>query len=336
MTRAIAAGLLSLALALAPAGTGSRASAQTGGHVARIGILDGGAAGNYSDRHYWQAFREQLARLGYVDGKTVALEYRWANYERGRLPELASELTRLPVEIIVVPSTVVAEVAKRATERIPIVVPLMADPVATGLVASLARPGGNITGLTTLSAELSAKRLELLKEMVPSLSRVAILWDANMRPFELAVKQTEAAAKALGLQLQVLGLRAHDDLDPAFAAMVLEEAQAVIVAVPAGSPRFGENPAATAAMMARHKLPAAYAEREYAQAGGLVSYGPSYPDLFRRAAHYVDKIIKGARPADLPVEEPTRFELVVNLRAAEALGLTVPASILARADAVIE
>jgi putative ABC transport system substrate-binding protein len=304
--------------------------------VRRVGILDPRAAGGYSDQHYWSAFREQMRALGYTQGSTVAFDFRWANGDVARLAPLTAELVSRRVSIIVALATPAAQAAKRVTTEVPIVVPLMADPVGVGLVASLARPGGNVTGLSTISAELSAKRLELLRELVRGLSRAAIVWADENPAFALAAQQAEVAAQLLGVALQVVGLSAAGGAERAVAAVVGEQAQGLVVAVPAGGSFSGGDPVEMAAIVARQRLPAVYAEKEYVQAGGLISYGPDYVDLFRRAAVYADKILKGARPADLPVEQPTKFELAINLRAARALGIDVSPTLIARADEVIE
>jgi putative tryptophan/tyrosine transport system substrate-binding protein len=256
---------------------------------------------------------------------------------RSRLAERAAELVKLRVSAIVVTSTTAALAARSVTSDIPIVVPLMADPIGAGLAASLNRPGGNVTGLTTLSAELSAKRLEILKEVVPALRRVAILWEDTNPAFAITVSQTQAAARTLGIATVVRGIRAEGGVEPALQVIERDRVEGVIIAVPAGGGgSSARDPRALADRVARLHLPATFAERAYVEAGGLLSYGPDYPDLFRRAATYVDKIIKGAKPGDLPVEEPTRFQLVVNLDTAKALGVTIPQSVLARADEVIE
>ena len=304
-------------------------------NVQRVGIIDASTAGGYNDEHYWKAFRDQMRTFGYVEGTNVEFDARWADGNLAALPALTLELLRLPVRVIVTLSTPVAQAAKSVTNEVPIVVPLMADPVGVGLVASLARPDGNVTGLSTISAELSAKRLELLREIVPNLSRAAIIW-AELNPaFALTVQHTETAAQSLGVSLRVVGVRTARDFEKAVAEVVAEQVQGVIVAVPAGSFSSGDL-VQIATMMAQQRLPATYAEKEYVQAGGLLSYGPDYPDLFRRAATYTDKILKGARPADLPVEQPTKFELAVNRNTARALGVEVPPTLLATADEVIE
>ena len=311
------------------------ARAQTTTKVQRVGILDGGAAGGYADQHYWSAFREQMRALGYIDGKNVVFDVRRADGDLARLPGLMAGLVNLPVSVIVALSTPLAQAARSVTTQVPIVVVAMADPVGIGLAASLARPGGNVTGLSTLSAELSAKRLELLREIVPTLSRAAIIWADQNPAFALTVRQTEIAARSLGVSLHVVGVRAAGGFEKAVAAVVAERVQGLIVAVPVGGSFSGTDLAEITAILARQQLPTAYAEKEYVRAGGLVSYGPEYIDLFRRAATYTDKVLKGVRPADLPVEQPTKFELVVNLKTAKALGLEVPPTLLARADEVI-
>ncbi len=311
------------------------ASAQTP-TIARVGILDPGAVGSYSDTFYWSAFRKQMHALGYVEGHTIAFENRWANDDLAHLPALTNELVNLHVNVILARSTPTALAARSVTSKIPIVVPLMADPVGIGLVSSLARPGGNVTGLSTISAELSAKRLELLRDIVPNLSRAAILWDDTNPAFALSVRHTEAAATALGLSLQVIAARAAGSIDNVLAALAKERAQGLIVAIPIGSSQFGGDFAQFTAAIARQKMPAVYAEKEYVKAGGLASYGPDYVDLFRRAAIYTDKILKGAAPADLPVEEPVKFETVVNLKVAKELGIAISSMLLVRADEVIE
>jgi putative ABC transport system substrate-binding protein len=276
-----------------------------------------------------------MRTLGYVEGTNVMFDARWADGNSAALPGLTSELLRLPVRVIVALSAPVAQAARSVTSEVPIVVPLMADPVGVGLVASLAKPGGNVTGLSTISAELSAKRLELLREIVPNLSRAAIIWAERNPAFALTVRHTEVASQSLGVGLRVVGVRAVRDFEKAVAELAAEQVQGVIVAVPAGSFSISDLAQLTA-IAAQQRLPAIYAEKEYVHAGGLVSYGPDYPDLFRRAATYADKILRGMRSADLPVEQPTKFEFTINRKTALALGLDVPPTLLARADEVIE
>jgi putative tryptophan/tyrosine transport system substrate-binding protein len=307
------------------------AEPQQAGKVSRIGYLSAGALPTYPT--FENAFREGLRELGYVEGRNIALEYRWAEGKYERLPELAAELVRLKVDVILAVSTPAAQAAKAATRTIPIVFTLVADPVASGLVSSLARPSGNITGLPSLSSEIIGKQLELLKETVPRVSRVAILQnpDASSHPF--MVREAAGAARALGVQLRVLGARNPNDLHAAFTAMTGDRTEALLVLA---DPFFRTHGARIADFAAKSRLPSLSGEREQTEAGGLMSYGLSRLDMFRRAAIYVDKILKGAKPADLPVEQPTKFELVINVKTAKALGLTIPPSLLARADQVIE
>jgi len=278
-------------------------------------------------------FRRGLRELGYAEGTTIVIEYRYAEGKRDRLPELAAELVRLKVDVIVALSTLAALPAKKATAAIPIVM-TSGDPVGTGLVASLARPGGNVTGLTAFSPDLVGKRLELLKQAIPGLVRVAVLWDSAGPSKIIEFKEAEATAPALGLQLQSLEVRApHPDLQAAFGAASRERAQGLVVL---NNPLTLTYRAQIAAMAISNRLPSMFDGRDYAEAGALISYGANVSDLFRRAAIYVDKILKGAKPADLPVEQPTKFELIINLKTAKALGLTIPPAVLARADEVIE
>ena len=314
----------------------SLAAAASDAEIPHVGILDPQSKGGIQDRQYWSAFREGMHALGYDDGKTVIFDDRWADYDYRRLPALASELIQLRVRIIVAASTPAIIAARSATSQVPIVSPLMADPVGSGFAQSLARPGGNITGLSAMSAELSAKRLEQLKEIVPSLSRVGMLWDQNIQSFALSVRQTEAAARTLGLPLEVQGLQSPDDYNAAFNAMAASRVQGLIVAAGPDTKMTGGDPARLTTAIAELRLPATYSAGEFVASGGLVSYGPNYPGLFRRAAYYVDRILRGANPAELPVEEPTLFELRINLKTAKVLGLTIPPSLLATAADVIE
>ena len=280
-----------------------------------------------------KAFRQGLRDLGYVEGQNIAIEYRWAEGRFERLPDLAAELVRLKVDVIVSVVTQASLAAKNATRTIPIVMVAAGDPLGSGLVASLARPGGNVTGPSSMLAELAGKELELLKETVPNVSRVAVLWNpANAVWQAQMLRATEVAARALGLQLQLLEARGPDELEGAFAAMTRERASALLVQVDV---IFALHARRIADLAAKRRLPAMYGSREHVEAGGLISYAPNVPDVFRRAATYVDKILKGAKPADLPVEQPTKFELVINLKTAKALGLTIPQAVLIRADEVI-
>jgi len=274
-----------------------------------------------------------MRELGHVEGKTFVLELRYGEGKAERFPEIARELVGLKLDMIVAATDVVIAAVKRETQTIPIVMASSNDPVATGLVASLARPGGNVTGLSLISPELSGKRLELLGEVVPGLSRVAFLWNPDVRGGVLDYNQTEAAVRSLRLQLQSVEVSRSEDLDRALSAITKERAQALIVP-PANPVAFG-NRDRIASFAQKNKLPSVYAQREYVDADGLMSYGPSTPDMHRRAATYVDRILKGAKPADLPVEQPKKFELIVNLKSAKQIGLIIPPNVLARADRVI-
>jgi putative tryptophan/tyrosine transport system substrate-binding protein len=306
------------------------AGAQQVGKVPRIGVL-----GEKSPADpFLAAFRQGLRELGYTEGQNIVVEYRYANGTVDRFPELAAELIRLKVDVLVVGGAAAARAAKAKTKTVPIVFALPGDPVGSGLVASLNRPGGNATGTSTLLPELSRKQLELLKAAVPRVSRVTVLHNSAGRPVAgLALDATREAARALAVELQVLEVRAPNELVSAFAAARAQHADALLAL---SDPVLGNKLAQLAELAAKHRLPAIYVRREFAEAGGLLAYGPSFLDNYRRAATYVDKILKGAKPADLPVEQPTKVELVINLKTAKALGLTIPPSLLARADQVIE
>ncbi len=317
---------LALGLLLAPLA----ADAQQAGKVYRIGFLSPVAP---TTAPTWdEAFRQGLRELGYVEGRNIAIEYRWAEDKYERLPDLAAELVRLKVDVIVAVA-VAARAAKQATSTIPIVFAVVGDPLGDKLVASLARPGGNITGLTTIAGELIGKQLELLKETAPQVSRVAVLQNLGTPSHPRWVREAAGAARALGVQLRALEVRRSKDLDAAFTAITGERADALLVLPDA---MFVNHRARIADFAAKSRLPSVYGLREHAEAGGLISYAANRPDILRRAATYVDKILKGAKPADLPVEQPTRFELVINLKTAKALGLTIPQSILICADQVIQ
>ncbi len=281
-----------------------------------------------------EAFRRGLRELGYVEGKTIVLEVRHSEGRAERVPELARELVGLKVDVIVTTSDFTIAAVKRETRTIPIVMVNSSDPVGTGLVASLARPGGNVTGLSNMSPELSGKRLELLREVVPGLSRVAFIWNPDIRGSMYAYKETEGAARSLLLQLQSVEVARAEDVDRAFSAVTEQRAQVLIVQTP--NPAISSNRGQVVSFAQKNRLPSMYGNAAFVDAGGLMSYGPSSPDLHRRAATFVDKILKGAKPADLPVEQPTQFELVINLKTAKQIGVTVPPSVLARADRVIE
>jgi ABC-type uncharacterized transport system substrate-binding protein len=312
------------------------AKAQQPGNVPRIGYLEIASAELPIAQAMIDAFRQGLRERGYVEGQTFVIEYRAAAGRVEWLPDLVAELARLKVNVIVASATPAALAAKQATTTIPIVSAVMGDPVGDGLVASLARPGGNITGLTFLAPALVAKRLQLLKEAVPGVSHVAALLHPGVygeHTMRDMLKETEIAAQTLGVQLQLLEARSPNEFERAFSAMVTNRTSALIVFP---SPMFYGAHRRLVDLAAKHRLPTIYAFKEAVAAGGLMSYGTSIPDLSRRAATYVDKILKGAKPADLPVEQPTKFELVINLKTAKALGLTIPPAVLARADEVIQ
>jgi ABC-type uncharacterized transport system substrate-binding protein len=308
------------------------ARAQQIGKIPLLGILNPGTA----DPPGTFAFYKGLRELGYAEGQNIAIERRHGDWKFDRFGELAAELAQLNVDVIVVMSTSPARAAKEATSTIPIVVASMADPVSDGLVSSLARPGGNITGTTFLGPELTAKRMGLLKEAIPTISRIAALWhpDAYGKlTMENLLKETEDAARALGWQLQLVAANGPGDLDGAFSAITAAGADALVAL---NSPMLYNEHKHIVELAAKNHLPAMYAAREFTDAGGLMAYGANLPEVFRRAATYVDKILKGAKPADLPIQQPTKFDLALNLKTAKTLGLTVPPSMLARADEVIE
>jgi len=278
------------------------------------------------------AFVQRLRELGWIEGRTVAFEYRWAEGRSERFAEIAAEFVRLKVDIIVTYATPPVVAAKQATAVIPIVSAVMGDPVGTGLVASLARPGGNVTGLSVLTPDLAGKRLELLREVVPNVRRLAFLANVGNPITALEMGQVEAAADALGLDVVMLEIRRPEDIAPAFETLK-DRAQALYVA---GDPLVLTNRVRINTLSLVARLPAIYNSREYVEAGGVMSYGVNWSDLFRRTAEYVDKILRGAKPADIPVEQPSKFDLVINLTTAKALGLTIPESFLLRADEVIE
>ncbi len=318
----VALGILAAALA---------AGAQQPGKVSRIGFL---STFSPSDVPRWrQAFRQGLRDLGYTESHNIAIEYRYAEGRPERLPDLAAELARLKVDVIVAETTPASLAAKQATTTIPIVMTIVADPLGNGLVSSLARPGGNITGLSLQLPELAAKRLQLLKEVVPRVSRVAVLWNPASPITAPQFTETEAAARALGLQLESLEVRGPDDFERAFQAATRRRAGALLVLEDF---LIVSQRTRIVAFAAKSRLPSVSGVPDFAEAGGFMVYAPNFPDISRRAATYVDRILKGAKPADLPVEQPTKFELVINLKTAKALGLAIPQSILIRADQVIQ
>jgi putative tryptophan/tyrosine transport system substrate-binding protein len=307
------------------------AAAQQAGKIYTIGLFTAGSLEELT--MVTAVFPDALRELGWIEGKNVAFERRYADNRLERLPELAAELVRLDVDVIVAIGTLAPLAAKQATTKIPIVMAAAGDPVASGLVPSLAQPGGNVTGMSLMAPDLGGKRLELLKEVLPRLSRVAVLWNAANPYAALLFKETQAAGRALGIEVQSLEVRGPDDFDSAFEAARRQRPDALITVE---DPLTGTHRKLIADFAARQQLPAIYGNREFVTAGGFISYGASLADLTRRAAAYVDKIFKGAKPADLPVQQPTKFELVISLKAARALGLQVSATLLARADEVIE
>lgn len=309
------------------------AGAQQSAKVARVGFLSLDLAGNPRGT---DSFVAGLRDLGYLQGRNVVIEYRDAEGKFERFPALAAELVALKVDVIVAPSVVASLAAKRATSTTPVVFAGVADPVSDGLVASLARPGGNVTGLSNLSPELVSKRLELLKEAVPGIGRVAILWQPGSgmeRTDRAALKDAQVAARALAIQLLVIETRTAAELDRAFSYMASERAKALAVL---GTPMFFIERQRVVNLAATNRLPAIYSSRAFVDAGGLMAYGASLDDLLRRSAGYVDKLLRGAKPGDLPVEQPTKFEFVVNVKTAKSLGIAIPQSVLGRADELIE
>jgi putative tryptophan/tyrosine transport system substrate-binding protein len=323
-------GLLAVILALAASGV--VAAAQQSQKVPRLGLLSNGSAHSGSARI--EAFREGLRELGYKEGKNIAIDYRYAEGKRDRLPELAAELVRLKLDVIVAAGgDSVTSAARNVTTKIPIIMTNVADPVGSGFVASLARPGGNMTGLTSVTYDLSGKRLELLKETFAKITRVAVLYDPNDPVKLVEFKDMQTSARPLAVQLQALEARRPEDFAIVFRAAKQENAGALIV-LPTALTNSHRRRITQLAEGSR--LPAIYPEGAFINDGGLMSYGPLYTDLFRRAARYVDKILKGANPADLPVEQPTKFEFIVNLKTAKQIGVTIPPNVLARADKVIK
>jgi putative tryptophan/tyrosine transport system substrate-binding protein len=315
--------VLALGLVLAPLAV----EAQPTSKIPRIGILQ-----SYPPNHpLEEAFRQGLRDVGYVEGRNIVIEYRWS--ETGQFGELAAELVRLNVDVIVAPATPAVRAARQATTTIPIVFATVGDPVGTGMVASLARPGGNITGVSLISSDLAGKRLELLREAVPRLERIAVLFNPDVPGKITEWNQAQVAASTLRIELQSVQVRAATEFERAFEAIVAGRAGALMVL---GEPLMFNHRARIATFAVQHRLPLVGFWREFAESGALLSHGPSLTDNMRRAAVYVDKILKGTKPSDLPVEQPTKFELVINLKTAKALGLTIPQSLLGRADQIIE
>jgi len=305
------------------------ARGQPAGKVYRIGVLSPG----FPPPGLLEAFRDGLRDLGYIEGKTVAIEWRFAEGRNERLAALADALVRLKVDVIFAVNTPAAQAAKKATTSIPIVIARLADPVGTGLVPSISRPGGNITGLSSITDEVAVKRLEFLKEILPGLSRVAALWNAGNPGARNVVRVIERAAPSLGLQLQLVPVRAPSDFDGAFEAAIGGRAEALFVV---DDVLVTTHKVQFLSLAAKHSLPVVASYEEFAKAGALMTFGTSVPYEYRRAAYFVDRILKGARPADLPIEQPTKFLYVINLKTAKALRLNIPQSVLVRADEVIE
>jgi putative ABC transport system substrate-binding protein len=316
-----------LALSAAPLA----AEAQQAAKVPRIGFLGNSTAA--LEANLVGPFREGLRDLGYVEGRNVLIEYRWAEGKYERFPALIDELLALKVDVIVIAGTPGTQAVKRATTSVPVVMIAVGDPVSTGIVASLNLPGGNITGLTSISEDLEGKRLELLRAVVPTVSHIAVLWNPVNASHPILEKQVQAAAQVLRMKVLSLGVRVGEELDAAFAAIGRERPDALLVLA---DRVFLHQRARIMKFAAQHRLPGVHAYRELVEAGGLMSFGPSYAGMHRRAAYFVDKILKGAKPADLPIERPANFELVINLKTAKALGLTIPQSVLVRATEVIE
>lgn len=325
-TTIIGIALWTMLLALCPSATGQQTKT-----IPRIGYLVAGTPDTQSTRT--EALQQGLRELGYIEGQTIAIEYRYAEGKVDRLPELAADLVRLKVDVIVVQSNTAARAASSATKTITIIMADGADPVANGLIASLARPGGNVTGLTNVQTDLGVKRLELLKEIVPNLTRVAVLPGPSGRG--VVLKELQEAAPSLKIQLHILEVKVADDLERAFKGAAKARVGALAMTPdPAGL--FIANQKQILELVVKNRLPAIYPNNRWVNAGGLMSYAADQLDNYRRAAVYVDKILKGAKPADLPVEQPTKFEFVINLKTAKQIGLTVPPNVLARADRVIK
>jgi putative ABC transport system substrate-binding protein len=319
--------IITLSLNLAPLA----AQGQQTGKLYRIGFLGNSTAA--LEAHLVGPFRDGLHELGYLEGRNALIEYRWAEGQYERFPALIAELIALKVDVIVTAGTPATLAVKKATTSVPLVMVAVGDPVATGIVASLKRPGGNITGLTSIAEETEGKRLELLREVLPTVSRVAVLSNPENPSLLATLKEMRAAAQVLGMKLQVLEVRTSGELEETFKVILRERPGALLVM---GDRLFLHNRQRMMNFATKQLLPVVPVHPELVEAGGLTSFGPSYPGMHRRAAYFVDRILKGAKPADLPVERPTKFELVINLKTAKALGLTIPPSVLGRADQVIQ
>jgi putative ABC transport system substrate-binding protein len=309
------------------------AEGQRAEEMPRVGYINPGFPSDPIRMRRLEAFRQGLRELGYAEGRNIALEPRWAEGKYDRYPAIAADLVRLKVHVIVTIGGAATKAAKQVTKTIPIVMSLVTDPVESGLVGSLARPGGNVTGTSIMAPDLAGKQFELLKQAVPEVSRVALLWNPANPGGAVQLREAEAAARAVGVRLQALETRDPQEIDSAFAAMTRQRAGVLVVLADAILYNQRQQ---IAELAAKSRLPSASALREYVEAGGLIAYSADSLDLERRSATFVDKILKGAKPADLPVEQPTKFELIINLKTAKALGLTIPPSVLLRADQVIE
>jgi putative ABC transport system substrate-binding protein len=308
-------------------------TAQPREKMPQVGYLTAGSQSDQGRQRRFEAFRQGLRELGYVEGQNVAIESRWAEGKDERYRDLAADLVRLKVDVIVAVGGAATKAAQQATKTIPIVMSLANDPLGSGLVTSLARPGGNVTGISLMAPDLVGKQLGVLKEMVPKVARVALLRNPANPAITQQVREAEAAPRTLGLQLQTLAARGPEEIDNAFAAMTRERAGALVVLTDS---IFTNQRRQIAELAAERRLPSIYGNPEHAEAGGLVAYGANFLDLERRAATYIDRILKGAKPGELPIEQPSRFELIINLKTAKALGLTIPPSLLLRADRTIE
>jgi putative ABC transport system substrate-binding protein len=309
---------------------GGSADAQKPAKIPTVGVLLPYSAG--SDARI-EALREGLRELGYIEGQTIRMEYRWADGQFDKLPTLANDLIRSKVDVIVAAVTQASLAAKRATDTIPIVMIAVSDPVGSGLIASFARPGSNVTGTSSMTAEIVGKQLELFKEVLPGIPRVAALWNPANPVFQAAqVQEVDSAARTLGIRLKFIEARNRDEIERVFGAIARENFRAMVVL---GDPVFISHRQRIAELAAKHRVPAVSGTRDHVEAGGLAAYGPSFAEMYRRTAYYVDRILRGAKPADLPVEQPTKFELVINVKTAKQIGLTIPPNVLARADRVI-
>ena len=327
--RLLAFALVILAVCFGSVGLTSAADPQQPASPRRIGFL---LVGWSPERKEVQEFRRGLRDAGYVEGRDVVIEWRSANGDYARVPALVAGLVQSKVDVIVLETTLAAQAAKRATSTIPIVMAIVGDPIGSGLVSNLGHPGGNITGLSLMIPELNVKRLQLLKEVIPRLTRVAVLWNPDTPPHAQMVQDLKVAASSLSIELAVAGVRTSEELSAAFSAFTRAHLQALYVLE---GPFSMTHRTTLLRLASKVRLPTIYGQREAVDAGGLMSYGTNFAEMFRRAAGYVDNILKGAKPGDLPIEQPTKFELIVNLKTAQALGITIPESILLRADEVI-